>query len=378
VVAVPSGEEGVLELRRSNYDLLITDVRLSGMSGFDLVRRVQGMGLKLPVIMITAYFSAEGRKEAQELGVYQYFQKPLDTDDVLTAVSKALHGDQFEQSSLPRVTVEQLEVTDELRRRLEMLRVDTGALQLVLAVTSGQVVHTVGSDPHRVDQHKLAAIIARNINDSYLLADEIGSKKPFTLQYHAGARLELYCANVGRHYFLTLFFDTSARRGRIGTIWVFTQRAIKDLAEMLPEPKLVASERMVVQPVETGKLPPLPAQPARPTAAEPVAEVVEADEDFELVPAENLPTNITIIDTSQSESEAEAEEAQVLDIDPSELEALLAGGDEAGGGNVDLDAFWDDAFTVTEEASGSHNSGLSLEEAMKQGLIPTDPADSAE
>lgn len=377
VHAVPSGEEGLLELRRGNFDLLITDVRLSGMSGFDLVRRVQNMGLKLPVIMITAYSSAEGRKEAKALGIYQYFQKPLDTDDVLTAVSKVLHGDEVELSSIPQVTVEKLDVTEELRRRLEMLRVDTGALQLVLAVTSGQVVHAVGTAPYKVDQHKLATIIARNINDSYLLADEIGSRKPFTLQYHAGDRLELYCANIGRHYFLTLFFDTSARRGRIGTIWVFTQRAIKDLAELLPEPKLVATERMVVQPAETR---PGTAVPT-PTAAPRIEiEAPKEEELFELAPAENLPANITIIDSVATEAaEEEIEEASILDIDPSELAALLAGGDNAASNeDVDLDAFWDDAFALTEEESEAQSSGLTPEEAMKQGLIPNDSFDSLE
>jgi DNA-binding response OmpR family regulator len=41
VVAVPSAEEALLELRHANLDLLITDARLPGMSGFDLVRRMR-------------------------------------------------------------------------------------------------------------------------------------------------------------------------------------------------------------------------------------------------------------------------------------------------------------------------------------------------
>jgi CheY-like chemotaxis protein len=40
VLAVPSAEEGLLELRRTEFDLVITDVRLPGMSGFDRVRKV--------------------------------------------------------------------------------------------------------------------------------------------------------------------------------------------------------------------------------------------------------------------------------------------------------------------------------------------------
>lgn len=372
VLAVPSAEEGMLELRRGNFDLLITDVRLPGMSGFDLVRRTKRLGLELPVIMITAYSTAEGRKEAEELGVYQYFQKPLETDDVLTAVNKVLHGEEAELPPPKQVAVEKLDVTAELSNRLESLRVDTGALQLVLAVISGQVVHSVGGGL-RVDQHKLATIIARNINDSYLLADEIGSKTPFTLQYHAGRRLELYCANVGRHYFLTLYFDANARRGRIGTIWVFTQRAIKDLAELLPEPKIVDGEQIVVQPMSLPTA--TTAQPPVPDDASGLAPEPE-EEDFELVPAENLPTNIKII---ENVAEEEPVEENFLDIDPSELAALLASdGDTPSDGSLDLDAFWDDALTETGEESEAQNQGMTLEEAMNKGLIPDDASDTAE
>ena len=89
VLAVPSAEEGLLEFRRTHFDLVITDVRLPGMSGFDLVRRLQKLGRNTPVIMITAYSSSQGQKEASDLGVLRYFSKPLDTDAVLMAVQVA-------------------------------------------------------------------------------------------------------------------------------------------------------------------------------------------------------------------------------------------------------------------------------------------------
>lgn len=384
VLAVPSAEEGLLELRRGNFDLLITDVRLPGMSGFDLIRRVQRLGLELPVIMITAYSSSQGRKEAAELGVLQYFQKPLDTDDVLTAVTRALHGDAAEPAAKRTTAVQPFELTDDLRRRLETLRVDTGALQLVLSAINGQVLHSAGGGP-RLDLDKLATIIARNVSDSFLLAQEIGSKEPFTLQYHAGARLELYCANVGEQYFLTLFFDAAARRGRIGTIWVFTQRAIKDLQNTLPAtyqatgqatslPPAQTTGRAMPKPTPKQEKPPTskPVQPVAPAAAPAAVE----PEEIELVPAENLPTNITIIGDGIGETTQTDEAMSVLDINPEELHALLSGNLEETAKEVDLDAFWDDVLTLTDEESEEANKGLSIEEAVEQGLI--DLPDSSE
>ncbi len=380
VLAVPSAEEGLLELRRGNFDLLITDVRLPGMSGFDLIRRVQRLGLELPVIMITAYSSSQGRKEAAELGVLQYFQKPLDTDDVLTAVTRALHGDDAEPATKRSTAVQPFELTEELRRRLETLRVDTGALQLVLSAINGQVLHAAGGGP-RLDLDKLAAIIARNVSDSFLLAKEIGSKEPFTLQYHAGARLELYCANVGEQYFLTLFFDAAARRGRIGTIWVFTQRAIKDLQNLLPTTYQATEQATSLPPAQTtGRAMPKPARkqdkPATSKSVQPAVPVAAEPEEIELAPAENLPTNITIIGDGIGETTQTEEAMSVLDINPEELQALLSSNLEETDKEVDLDAFWDDVLTLTDEESEEANKGLSIEEAVEQGLI--DLPDSSE
>jgi DNA-binding response OmpR family regulator len=90
VVSAPSAEEGFLELRRTPFDLLITDVRLPGISGFELVRRVRQVRPETPIIMITAYSSPQGKEEAEQLGVFRYFQKPLNTDALLAAVKTAL------------------------------------------------------------------------------------------------------------------------------------------------------------------------------------------------------------------------------------------------------------------------------------------------
>ena len=90
---------------------------------------------------------------------------------------------------------------------------------------------------------------------------ELDSREPFTLQFHAGSQTELYAATVGNRYFLAMFFDVQARRGRIGTVWVFAQRAIKELLELLPAEGQPAKAEPVSEPVvvETAVLPsPLP------------------------------------------------------------------------------------------------------------------------
>ncbi len=335
VLAVPSAEEGLLELRRSQFDLLITDVRLPGMSGFDLVRRVKALGREMPVIMITAYSSNQGRKEAADLGVYRYFQKPLDTDSVLTAVHTALHGESVTlPPATPAATVPaKTAVSDDLQRRLDSLRVDTGAMHLTLCSTIGDILFSAG-DGRQFDLPKLMGIVANNLSSSFLLADELGATEPFTLQYHVGDNFEFYCANVGRGHFLSLFFDMAARRGRIGTIWVFTQRAIKDLVAMLPA------------------LPPAPA--AREAAA-----VVEEDTVSGTAVASPPPAS-----TPPAQTEPTA--TDYLATEPDDLLSLLMSSEGPMDETADLDAFWNASLTDDE---AENTRGISMQEALQRGLI---------
>ncbi|WP_420641759.1 response regulator [Candidatus Leptofilum sp.] len=343
VLAVPSAEEGLLELRRSHFDLLITDVRLPGMSGFDLVRRLKALGRDMPVIMITAYSSSQGKKEATELGVYRYFQKPLDTDSVLTVVHTALHGESVKlPTTAPLVTkTAATAVSDDLQRRLDSLRVDTGAVHLTLASAMGEILFSAG-DGRQFDLPKLMGIVADNLSNSFSLADELGATEPFTLQYHTGSAFEFYCANVGRHHFLTLFFDMEARRGRIGTIWVFTQRAIKDLLQLLPS---------------------LDATPlaATPVTAEPDPVVVEEMDTAEMVVETAVAPPEPVIEPEPEP----APPADYLDIAPDELMDLLSTADGPSDDTADLDAFWD--LSGSEESGSAR--GISLEEALQRGLI---------
>ena len=366
VLAVPSAEEGLFELQRAQFDLIITDVRLPGMSGFDLVRRLRKLGRETPVIMITAYSSSQGQKEAEELNVYRYFKKPLDTDNMLTAVHTALHGESITMS--PSIELENKDMSkpasSAVQKRLETLRADTGAVLLMLASIQGSIIYADGK-LEQVELAGLAEIIARNIKDSFLLADKLNSKEPFSLQYHSGSRIELYCANVGRDHFLTLFFETNLRRGRIGTIWLFTQRAIKDLMQLLNRP----DEKQKV--VTTTESPDAVDAFLQDTFDSMIGESVE-ETAVSLTPAQLPPQPDPIPQPPDIPDDPEPEirlELDPLDVEDEELVALLSGELKKQDTSVDLDSFWDDALS---EEDNELSRGMSLDEAMEQGLIPTD------
>lgn len=379
VLGVPSAEEGLLELRRTPFDLLITDVRLPGMSGFDLARKVQKIRPQMPIIMITGYSSEQGKQEANELGVFRYFKKPLDTDGLLAAVHLSLYGDEVvEAQAMPEAV--QADISPEVRKRLEMLRSDTGARQAILASAAGQLLCVTGSGSQGVDMAQLAATIAGNVESSFRVAEQLGSADPFTIQYQAGEQYDLYSANVGRNYFVAIFFDALARRGRIGTIWVFAQRAIGDLQGLL-------ADRGQTTPAETK------AEPARrkaEPAPEPTRKVEPARSKAELTPVkkeeptppsrEAEPARIKVEPAPEPSRKVgsvavvpePAEESKPISLEEAQklfgIDLSHLGPQEAA--EVDLESFWDSALAEEDQAVSS--SGMSLEEARNKGLIPAE------
>ena len=84
-----SGEEALTVLKDARYDVIVSDLRMDGMSGIDLLREVKNRQPQLPVILITAYGSIESAVEAMRLGAYDYLTKPFDEDEVLEKIQQA-------------------------------------------------------------------------------------------------------------------------------------------------------------------------------------------------------------------------------------------------------------------------------------------------
>lgn len=77
-------------LRRGNFDLLLTTQVMKKMSGFDLVREIRDSGLTTPIIMVTSYGNHESALKAEQIGVSDYFHKPIGPVELKLRVQKAL------------------------------------------------------------------------------------------------------------------------------------------------------------------------------------------------------------------------------------------------------------------------------------------------
>ncbi len=88
-----SAEDGIALLGRYAPALVITDLKLPGASGLELVEEARARRPNCPVLVITAHASVDTAVEAMRLGAFHYLQKPLSVDTILVEVEKALeHG----------------------------------------------------------------------------------------------------------------------------------------------------------------------------------------------------------------------------------------------------------------------------------------------
>jgi DNA-binding NtrC family response regulator len=84
------GEEALALLGEANADLVICDLKMPGMGGIELLRRVKDTSPETEVVVMTAYGSIETAVEAMRLGAYDYITKPIDLERFPVVVDKAL------------------------------------------------------------------------------------------------------------------------------------------------------------------------------------------------------------------------------------------------------------------------------------------------
>jgi DNA-binding NtrC family response regulator len=89
-LAVESGEKALEYLKRSEYDVVVTDFKMPGLSGLDVLKEAISLWPDCRVIMITAFGTIEQAVGAMKLGAHDYITKPISPDHLELVVSKAL------------------------------------------------------------------------------------------------------------------------------------------------------------------------------------------------------------------------------------------------------------------------------------------------
>ncbi|HSB06556.1 MAG TPA: sigma-54 dependent transcriptional regulator [Thermodesulfobacteriota bacterium] len=84
--------EALKILKKEEFDVIITDLKMKGLKGLDLLREANEVASLTPVIIITAFGTIESAIKAMKMGAYDYITKPFQIDEIVLTVRKALEN----------------------------------------------------------------------------------------------------------------------------------------------------------------------------------------------------------------------------------------------------------------------------------------------
>ena len=90
VTLAVNGEDALSRMKGVIYDLVVTDIKMPGMDGLQLLQEIRKEGSKADVIMVTAYGEVESYLKAMSLGAAEYINKPIRIKELKRIVHKVL------------------------------------------------------------------------------------------------------------------------------------------------------------------------------------------------------------------------------------------------------------------------------------------------
>lgn len=144
VLTASDGEEGYRLIREKNPDLIILDLMLPKLSGYELCRKVRAEGVTIPILMLTARGEEADRVLGLDLGADDYMSKPFSVRELLARVRALLRRTQPPQAEPNELHFEDVlvdfrrYVASKAGKPLEMTRKEFGILRL-LAARPGEV-----------------------------------------------------------------------------------------------------------------------------------------------------------------------------------------------------------------------------------------------
>jgi DNA-binding NtrC family response regulator len=90
ITAVPGAREALERLAADEFDVVLTDLKMQGMSGMELLERILEENSRQSIIIMTAHGTIDSAVEAMKKGAFDYLEKPLEREDLLMTIQRAL------------------------------------------------------------------------------------------------------------------------------------------------------------------------------------------------------------------------------------------------------------------------------------------------
>lgn len=91
--AVEDGFKGIDEIKTNSFNLVISDMKLPGMDGLEIIKKIKKINIDIPVIVLTAFGDIKNAVDAIKHGAFDYLTKPFNNEEVILTIKKALEID---------------------------------------------------------------------------------------------------------------------------------------------------------------------------------------------------------------------------------------------------------------------------------------------
>ena len=170
VLSAGSGDEGLELFRRHRPSLVITDVQMPGISGYEVLEKIKELEPDTLVMLITAFSSVENAVEAIKLGAYDYVTKPFSRDQLVLAVAKAFEYRGLRRENLQLKTaladkggLEIIGNSTAMKRLLQRVdKVAASQASVLLSGESGTGKEVVARALHRGSEYASGPFVAVN------------------------------------------------------------------------------------------------------------------------------------------------------------------------------------------------------------------------
>jgi DNA-binding NtrC family response regulator len=199
VTTASSGEAALKFAKERRFDLALTDLKMTGMDGIELLQHLLAQDSSIIVILLTAHGSIESAKDALRRGAFDYLQKPYDRDTLLGTIRRAL-------KRLDALDAEIISASPEMEAVKKMiLKVARSASPVLIRGESGTgkelIARSIHNQSPRVAE-MFQAVNCAAINENLLESELFGHEKGSFTGAHAEKKGLFEVADRG-----TLFLD---------------------------------------------------------------------------------------------------------------------------------------------------------------------------
>ena len=176
VTTASSGEAAMKFVADRRFDLVLTDLKMTGMSGLDLLKELTDFDKSIIVLLLTAHGTVDSAVDALRLGAFDYLQKPYDREKLLDTISRALN----KLSTLDAEIISESPEMDKVKKLI--LKVAKSNATLLIRGESGtgkeliaRAIHQNSLRAGEIFQAVNCAAINENLLESELFGHERGS-----------------------------------------------------------------------------------------------------------------------------------------------------------------------------------------------------------